>query len=137
MELRIREGDEGARAARVTKAQRVRPFDRLRDPSSLAVRSVSLSNWPLSSGAGAPSVRSVSLSNWPLLVAQGRKPPPVIPAKAWNPWILNAKNGTPHARSLLLHEVAKALGPLRQAQGPDFSCSFPCNSVLIRGSASF
>ena len=44
-------------------------------------------------------VRSVSLSNWPLLVAQGRKPPPVIPAKAWNPWTLNANNGTPHTRS--------------------------------------
>jgi hypothetical protein len=35
LDLRIREGDEGARRARVTKAQRVRPFDKLRDRDSL------------------------------------------------------------------------------------------------------
>ena len=63
----------------------------------------------------------------------------VNPAKAWNPWILKTKN-----MELRIREVDKGGegneyaqgGPLRQAQGP-VSSSFPCNSVLIRGYASF
>ena len=51
-------GNKRRRAARVTKAQRVRPFDKLRDRSS--IRSVSLPNYPLKlRDRSSPRIRGI------------------------------------------------------------------------------